>query len=117
MLSRLKFATMPQYEPPHDPILSAILVFGYAFPDLFESLDWVSVLENRESPVSVRIVHMLIVFLRPLADVNSVAIQLEHIKQEGQVVVSVRMGRFQLNHLFEVVLCRFVKLQFEVAQA
>jgi len=91
MLRRLKLATMSQNQSPHNPILSALLMLGYTFPDLLQCLHGVAIFENRESPVSVRIMHMVIMFLGFFTDINSVPIQLEHVEQESQVIVSVRM--------------------------
>jgi len=108
---------MSEDETPHDPVFDAVLVLSDTFPDFLECLHGVAVFKDREGPVPMRIMHMLIMLFRFLTNVDGVSVQLEHIEQESQVVVRVRMCRFQINHLLKVVFRRLVKLKLKVAQA
>lgn len=56
---------MPQYQTPHDPVISILGVLGAAFPDSFQRWEDLVILELREGPVPMSVVVVFVVFLSP----------------------------------------------------
>ena len=110
-------AGSPQDVTPYYPVISRLRLFCYTFSYLFDCFNHIALFELCKGPVSMRVVTVAIRFLRLLADVYCLAVELVHVIQESEVVVREGMLRILLNAVFETFSRHRVLLKLEVAKS
>lgn len=114
MFGAFIFACRSKDQAPDDPVIRIERLLLDALPDLLDGFHYITLLKLSEGPMHVCVVTVAIELLGLAADVEGLFVYHVHVKQEGQIVVGVRVRVVDQDAPFKVLHCLRVVADFEV---